>query len=352
MKPLMSGTFRIAIIFALLLFIAGAGSCQEKAAEKVEQAPVVEQKAMPAAPPEAKIEKDAFVAIVNDVSIPADDLDRKMEMVKNRYSGMGVEMDANQMADMRKRITDSLVEQEILYQESVAQNIAVDQAEIDSELQNFKRQFTSDADFQAQITEMGYTEDSLKKEIQRAKSIQHLIEQKIVAGITIAEADLKAHYDANPDNFKVPERVHARHILAKIGQGADETEKAEARKKIEAVKEKLNSGEDFAKLASENSDCPSSKNGGDLDFFAKGQMVKPFEDAAFAMNPGEISDIVETQFGYHIIKVEGKEPAGTVSFEDAKEGLAEKLKNQKARESVTAYIASLKEKAKIQYPGQ
>lgn len=349
MKRLMGGTFRIVIIFTTFLLVAGAGSCQEKPAEKVEQTPVVEQKA---AAPEAKAEKETFVAIVNNVTIPADDLDRKMDMVKNRYAGMGVEMDANQVADMRRRITDSLIEQELLYQESVSQKISVDQEEIDGEFQNFKRQFTNDQDFLSQMEKMGYTEDSLKTEIKRSKAIQHLIEQKIIAGITVAEEELKTYYDANPEKFQIPERVRARHILAKIGQDADDAAKTAARTKMEGVKKKLNSGEDFAKLASENSDCPSSKTGGDLDFFARGQMVKPFEEAAFAMNPGEISDIVETQFGYHIIKVEAKEPAGVMSFEDAREGLEEQLKGQEARKTVTAYIESLKEKASIQYPGQ
>jgi peptidyl-prolyl cis-trans isomerase C len=349
MKQMRGKTFRIAIILIAILFVAGVVSCKEKPAEKTDQPATVEKLA---APEKAAAETQTFIAIVNDVSIPAEELDRKMDMVKKRYTGMGVEMNPEQMADMRSRITDSLIEQEVLFQESVAQNISVEQAEIDGELESFKRQFPNNEAFNAQMSEMGYTEDSLKKEITRAKAIQQLIEEKIVSGISVEDEELKAYYDENADKFQVPERVRARHILAKIGQEADDAEKSAALKKIEGIKEKLNSGEDFEKLASENSDCPSSKTGGDLDFFARGQMVKPFEDAAFAMNPGEISDIVETQFGYHIIKVEAKEPAGTVSYEEAREGLEEQFKGQKAQKTVGAYLESLKEKASIQHPGQ
>lgn len=354
MKQMKGKIFRIAIILiATLLAISGA-SCKEKPVEQpaaettdhsvaVEKQPAVEK---------AASETEVFVAIVNGVSISTDEFDRKMDMVKQRYDGMGVEMTPEQMADMRNRITESLIEQEVLIQESTAQNISVDQAEIDGELQKFKQQFPNEEAFSTQMAAMGYTEDSLKKEIRRSKAIQQLIEQKIVAEIAVPEEEMAAYYEANPEKFETPERVRARHILVRLNPEMEDAEKEAARKKIEAVKEKLSSGEDFEKLASENSDCPSSKNGGDLDYFARGQMVKPFEDAAFAMNPDEISDIVETQFGYHIIKVEDKEAAATLSFEEAREGLAEQLKGEKARTAVKDYIERLKEKASIQHPGQ
>jgi peptidyl-prolyl cis-trans isomerase C len=352
MKQMKGKTFRIAMILITILLAVSAVSCKEKtveqAAETIDQSVAVEKQPVVET---AVSETEAFVAIVNGVSIPTEELDRKMDMVKQRYAGMGVEMTPDQMADMRNRITDSLIEQEVLVQESAAQNISVDQADIDGELQKFKQQFPNEEAFSTQMTQMGYTEDSLKKEIRRSKAIQQLIEQKIVAEITVPEEEMAAYYEANPEKFETPERVRARHILVRLNPEMEDAEKEAARKKIETVKEKLSSGEDFEKLVSENSDCPSSKNGGDLDYFARGQMVKPFEDAAFAMNPGEISDIVETQFGYHIIKVEDKQTAATLSFEEAREGLAEQLKGEKARTAVKDYIEKLKEKASIQHPG-
>ena len=121
-------------------------------------------------------------------------------------------------------------------------------------------------------------------------------------GIAVSEADARAYFDAHPDEFKMPERVHASHILVKVDPNASDASKAESRKKLEGIKARLDGGEDFAKLAEENSDCPSSAKGGDLGFFTRGQMVAPFEEAAFALNPGDTSDVVETRFGFHLIK--------------------------------------------------
>jgi peptidyl-prolyl cis-trans isomerase C len=142
--------------------------------------------------------------------------------------------------------------------------------------------------------------------------------------------------------------VKARHILVKVDTNASEADKAAARKKIEGIEAQLKKNGDFEKLAAENSDCPSSKNGGDLGFFSRGQMVKPFEDAAFALAPGGTSGIVETQFGYHIIRLEDKESASTQTFDQAKPGLQQKLKQGKIRDAVAAYIESLKNKSKIE----
>jgi peptidyl-prolyl cis-trans isomerase C len=110
---------------------------------------------------------------------------------------------------------------------------------------------------------------------------------------------------------------------------------------------KAKAGEDFAKLAESNSDCPSAKQGGDLDYFGKGQMVKPFEDAAFALKPGEMSGVVETQFGYHIIKVTDRKDAAKTPFEEVKGRITDFLKNNKVKEALEAKVAELKKVAKV-----
>lgn len=157
----------------------------------------------------------------------------------------------------------------------------------------------------------------------------------------VTDADVEKYYNEHKDEF---EEVRASHILISTdaGGGGDENDekdkkplsKEEARKKAESILERVRKGEDFAKLATENSDDPGSKTkGGDLDFFAKGAMVKPFDDVAFALKPGEVSDIVETEFGYHIIKV-AERKAADISDPQTRQKITQKLQQKKFEEEI------------------
>lgn len=145
-----------------------------------------------------------------------------------------------------------------------------------------------------------------------------------------------------------PEEVKASHILIKVEPTADDATKAAARKKIEDLQQKLKAGGDFAELAKENSEGPSNVRGGDLGYFKRGQMVKPFEDVAYSMKIDEVSDLVETRFGYHLIKVSDKKPEQTLAYADVKDKIAQRLKQEKVEKDATLYVEDLKKGAKIE----
>jgi peptidyl-prolyl cis-trans isomerase C len=166
--------------------------------------------------------------------------------------------------------------------------------------------------------------------------------------VQITDEESKTFYDTNPQLFQPPERVKASHILIKVDEGASEEKKAEALKKIKEIQQKVQKGEDFAALAKTYSEGPSAPRGGDLNYFGRGQMVKPFEDAAFSMKPNETSDIVETKFGYHLIKVVDKQPAKKIVYADAKNKINKHLKDQKLRTDRQLYFDKLKKDAKIE----
>jgi len=175
------------------------------------------------------------------------------------------------------------------------------------------------------------------------------IKQEVIGKISIPEEELKKYYDSNKDEFKTPEMVRVRHILVKVDESAPEKDKKAAKKKAENILKKIKSGEDFAKLAGEVSDDPGSKQkGGELGFFSRDRMVKPFEDAAFALKPGEVSGLVKTQYGYHIIKAEEKKAAGIQPFDDVKERIRQKLLQDQTKSKVLAFIEKAMKDAKAE----
>lgn len=149
---------------------------------------------------------------------------------------------------------------------------------------------------------------------------------------TVTDEEVKRFYDANEKGFLAPEQVRARHILIRVPSDASGEEKKKAREKIEGVWGRIKKGEDFARVAAELSeDTNSQMNGGDLGYFTKGQMAKPFEEAAFSLKAGQVSGVVETEFGYHLIKVEDHPEARMVTFDAVKEEIRGRLRGEANR---------------------
>ncbi len=175
------------------------------------------------------------------------------------------------------------------------------------------------------------------------------LKREVAQKITVSEEDMKSYYEAHKDEFKMPEMVKARHILIRVAPAALEEDKKKAKEKAEDILKKIKDGEDFSKLASDLSDDPGSKSkGGDLGFFPKGRMVKPFEDAAFSLKPGETSGIVETQFGFHIIKVEERKDASVEPFEKVKERINQKLLQERVKAKIAEFIDNAMKEAKAE----
>ncbi|MGD9235152.1 MAG: peptidylprolyl isomerase [Desulfobacterales bacterium] len=297
---------------------------------------------------EEKKEPAGKAAVVNGVAISKDDFDREMDFYIKRANQRGQQVPEAQMGLMKNQVLDSLIDRELLFQETKKKGINIDPKDVADELQKIKQRYAKPGEFEQLLNDMGLTESDVQNQIERGLAIQQLIDNEVRSKVTIGDEEVKSYYDANPQLFEQPEQVKASHILVKVDANAPQEEKDKARKKIESVQEKAKKGEDFATLAKTYSEGPSGPNGGDLGYFRRGQMVKPFEDAAFNLNPNETSDIVETQFGYHLIKVVDKKPAQKMTYADVKERLSEHLKKQKTDSEAGAYIQSLRGSAKIE----
>ena len=295
---------------------------------------------------EAKL-PEGTIAAVNGAVITQKDLDAELSMAQQQFANQGQPND-EQLAEIKEDVLEGLIARKVLYQESQKKGIEVDDTTIDNSLAKMKKQFPKEGDFKDMLEKMHLTEDSLKSQLREGMAIQQLVDKEVISNIAISDKDTKDYYDKNTDLFKQPEKIQASHILVKVESGADESVKAKALKKIQKIQKELKEGGDFAELAKKYSDCPSGAKSGDLGYFGRGQMVKPFEEAAFSLKPGEISDIIETGFGYHLIKAGNKEPEVITDYKDIKDKLIQYLKQIKTGEEVKKYIETLKGKAQIE----
>lgn len=291
---------------------------------------------------------DEKVAVVNGVVISRIQFDKELKAQLQRKSQQGGQISDDQMTELKNELLEGLIEREVLSQESQKAGIKITDQNVDEQMAAIKKRFPNDEEFKKALDSMGLTEEDVREQIQRGLAIRELIDQKVASKVVITDEETKAYYDANPQFFNQPAEVKASHILIKVDPAADDATKAAARKKIEDLQQKLKSGGDFAELAKENSEGPSNVRGGDLGYFKREEMVKPFADAAYSMKIDEVSDLVETRFGYHLIKVYDKKPEQTLAYADVKDKIAQRLKQEKVEKDVTRYVEDLKKGAKIE----
>ncbi|PKM79529.1 MAG: foldase [Firmicutes bacterium HGW-Firmicutes-14] len=232
-----------------------------------------------------------------------------------------------------KQALDLLISQKVIDLEAKEQKINVPDADIQKELEKYYESYGSKEAFIQALEMNGYSLDEVKTEVARNIKIKKLVEPRV----KITDEEIKEYFDENKAQFAQEKQVKASHILVETEEKANE------------IKKKLDDGEDFAKLAKENSnDTQNKDSGGDLGFFGSGQMVKEFEDAAFTLKVGEISAPVKTEFGYHIIKVTEVKDAQEANYEQSKAQIKEILFDQKAQTEYGALLQELYQKYKIE----
>jgi peptidyl-prolyl cis-trans isomerase C len=288
------------------------------------------------------------VAKVNDVVIMQKDFDNAFRQVEKRITAQGKDVSDTQVHEIKQKILENIIDTELLYQAAKKEGVKPPEENFTKQWEQIQNRMKEDAQFKAGIEEMNYTESELKNQIKRQMTIQQFVVDKFVKPASVSAEEIKSYYTQNEKAFHTPEQVRASHILIKVESGAEDKKKVEAKKQIQEIQTKIKNGEDFAALAEKFSQCPSKSNGGDLGYFERGKMVKPFEDAAFQLKVGEVSDVVSTDFGYHLIKVTDKKSEGTVSLEKATPNIENFLKQQKAQQEVTAFLQKQKETSKVE----
>jgi peptidyl-prolyl cis-trans isomerase C len=288
------------------------------------------------------------VATVDGEEIPAAEFNKEIERII--ASGLPPAM----LGQVSSKIVEKLVDRYLIDAEIAEKDVEVSDEEIGEKMEEVRQQFAkaseqfgNQASLEAITKQLGISKEELRDSIEQSIAIEKLLEKRGLE--TPSDDKVKEFYEDNKAQFERPEEVHARHILVQVERGSDDAAWDAAKKKAEMIrKEAVAEGADFAELAKKKSEGPSAKQGGDLGFFPRGRMVPEFEEVAFSLKPGDVSEPVRTQFGWHVIKVVDRHEAGPVPFEEVSEELAAQMKNKAVQEALVGFLEELRKDATIE----
>jgi parvulin-like peptidyl-prolyl isomerase len=288
-------------------------------------------------------------ARVNDATITNERLERFFEeRLEERGRLVASIRSPEAFKTMKREALDELVDRELLWQEARRKKLVAPRKEVEAAMAQFREQVPEATRRRMLLERGGFTEESYEEYVKRELSIRRLVEKEIAPTVKVTKADVHAYYEENVDRFTEPAEVRARHVLVKVAPDAAPEKKAEARARIETVLAAAKGGSDFAELARQHSEDDTAAKGGDLGFFARGRMVPPFEAAAFALEPGGISDVVETQFGYHVIRLEERRPEVVHAEAEVSDAIRDQLRGRALHDAVKARVEGLRATAKIE----
>ncbi len=343
----------LSVVCAVLCFSAIAQESKTPAPPSTPASPATQAKppapAAPAAPAAKAVSSDLVVLKVLGEPISERQVLSAMSLLARQKQ---TPVDPNQPRNVALFMgaVDNIISTAILKNQARQLNIVTDQAMLDQQIQALSKQFPTPEAFQKALAAQKTTEAELRKNLEESVKMQQVIEQAVKDVPPPTEEDIQKYYENNPKNFLASEQVHVAHILLLVDKNATPEQKEEIKKKIEGIRADIEAAkttfEDAAKNFSQ--DTANAPKGGDLGFFSRGRMVKPFEDAAFGGEPGTLTPVIESQFGFHIIKIIEKKPAGTVSLEEVKPRIRQYLDQTNKRKVMLQYVNELKAKASIE----
>jgi peptidyl-prolyl cis-trans isomerase C len=294
-------------------------------------------------------ETDKPVARVNGRAIAQSELDRAVAALKKQFAAYGRNVSDEQTPQMRYDLLQQMITHELVLEEARGHEATNLTEQVNKQIEAAKLQLGGEEEFTKALAEMDVSATEYAKRVREDLMVRERIRQLNESETKVTPEEVKTFYDNNRAKMSIPERVSARHILIRVSPDAPEEEKKAKRTQIESLKTLIKEGEKFEDVARKYSeDKGSGANGGDLGTFGRGQMVPEFENAAFSLKTNVVSDVVTTQFGYHILLVTEHLPAGERSLEDAKADIEKYLRYAKGQQVTADHIKKLRDAAKIE----
>lgn len=287
------------------------------------------------------------LATVNDIAIYPKELYQEMGQLKAEMEMRNRPLSERQIEQLRSQLVENLIERELLYQHAQQRKILIRSKWVNDALKELQEQLGSPAAMKTYLTGSGMTKRELEERVSKGLVVRRMLRREALRSIKVSEAEIQAFYREHAELFQQGEKVRVRHILTEVKDWKNQDQQTAAMQKIRAFQNQIETGAKFAVLALEFSDCPSKARGGDLGYLTMDQMVDAFASTVGRLQPGEISDIVTTRFGYHLIQLVDRQPPSTVNYREARGKIERTLRRNKENEAVAHYVAALKRRANI-----
>jgi parvulin-like peptidyl-prolyl isomerase len=287
------------------------------------------------------------VATVDSEVILMSEYERRAKPVIEEYEKFLTGPDKEiRIKELKEKIIEQMIDEKILIQEGKRKKIKVNNKEIQDGIEEIKKRFATEEEYNQELAKQGISGEKFKEQVKEQLMVIKLIDQEVKAQVVSpTDSEIEDFYKQNEAEMVEPEQVRVRHILIKVDEN---TNKEEALKRIKEILKEAKKGKtSFAELAKKYSEDLSAPKGGDVGFFIRGQMVRKFEEAAFALQVGEISDVVETEYGYHIIQCIEKKAGEKKSLEEIRDYLRNFIFQKRMEERYEKWLKGLRDKASI-----
>ncbi len=287
-----------------------------------------------------------IVAVVNDEVITTADVGTFMQALEDDPQGLPENTDVQ---DVQRAILQRLIDQRLLLQEAKRLEITVENADVLERYNQFRSKMGNDALFRQSLTEAGLSEEQLKNKIREQFITQRLISAKVRSKVVVSPQDVASELSRHPELAKPGERIRVSHLLVRVNDQRTETQ---AKQLIDDIREKLTHGADFAELAKQYSEDQHRDEGGAMGWVAAGELMPELDTVITQLSPGQASEPIQTRLGFHLVRVEERKPASSLSVMEANQAVFEKLYQQRFQELFIKWLDELRSKAYIQITSQ
>jgi len=290
---------------------------------------------------------DDVLAVVNETHITRQDLEQETSMLAAELRHRNRALSTGRMDRLKRQLVENLIERELLYQRAQKKKIEIRNQWVDRAILDLKSELKAKSGYTTYLENAKISEAQLKTRIRKGLIVRRLLRRDVIRQIKVSEAEMQAFYRDHPEYFQRHEQARLRQIMVSFKPEKGRSGRGAALLRIQTIQAKLKQGGNFAALALDHSEDNSRTSGGDLGYLHRDDMIPAFANAAFSLEPGQVSDIVETPLGYHLIQMVDRVPSSQMAYRNARTKIERTLRRNKEKKATDTYLAKLKRQASI-----